>query len=171
MSDKSPCNFRVGIGYDVHRFDTNRALILGGVKISDSGGLAGHSDADVVTHAICDALFGAAGLPDIGRHFPDTDEQYRGIRSTELLKETGRILADAGWSVSNIDTVVIAEKPKLAPYADQMAEIIAEILGIQRGQVNIKATTSERLGFTGREEGIAATATALLYRTNPESAD
>ncbi len=158
------CNFRVGIGYDVHRFDPKRPLILGGVKISDTGGLTGHSDADVALHAICDALFGAAGLPDIGRHFPDTDEKYRGICSTELLKETGRILAEKQWSIGNIDTVIIAEKPKLAPYADQMAEIISEILGIDREQVNIKATTSERLGFTGREEGIACTSTALLYR-------
>lgn len=165
------CNFRVGIGYDAHRFEASRPLILGGVKISDTGGLAGHSDADVVIHAICDALFGAAGLPDIGRHFPDTDDKYRGIRSTELLKETGAILAKNGWSVGNLDTVIIAEKPKLAPYADQMAEIIAEILAVDRTQVNIKATTSERLGFTGREEGIAASATALLYREPTENAD
>ncbi len=163
------CNFRVGIGYDVHKFDPKRPLILGGVKIRDNDGLAGHSDADVVIHAICDALFGAAGLPDIGRHFPDTDEKYRGIRSTELLKETGRILSEQGWSIGNIDTVIIAEQPKLAPYAEQMAEIIAEILLIERSQMNIKATTSEKLGFTGREEGIAATATTLLYKTDSES--
>ncbi len=163
------CNFRVGIGYDVHKFDSHRPLILGGVKIRDTDGLAGHSDADVVIHAICDALFGAVGLPDIGRHFPDSDEKYRGIRPTELLKETGRILAEHGWSIGNIDTVIIAEKPKLAPYADQMTEIIAEILEIETSQMNIKATTSEKLGFTGREEGIAATATTLVYRNQSEN--
>ncbi|HSG98835.1 MAG TPA: 2-C-methyl-D-erythritol 2,4-cyclodiphosphate synthase [candidate division Zixibacteria bacterium] len=154
--------FRVGTGFDVHRFRMDRPLILGGVKISDTGGLDGHSDADVVIHAICDALFGAAGLPDIGVHFPDTDERYRGIHSTELLKNTCEILEERGWHLGNIDAVIIAEKPKLAPYAEQMREIISEILGASPSQVNIKATTSEKLGFTGREEGIAALATALL---------
>ena len=156
--------YRVGIGFDVHRFAMERPLILGGVKISDTGGLTGHSDADVLIHAICDALFGAAGLPDIGAHFPDTDERYRGILSTELLKLCCAELGEKGWAVSNIDAVVIAERPKLAPYTAQMREILSEIAQTPPERVAVKATTSEKLGFTGREEGIAAMATAMIVR-------
>jgi 2-C-methyl-D-erythritol 2,4-cyclodiphosphate synthase len=156
-------NIRIGTGFDVHRFKMDRPLIIGGVKIADTGGLDGHSDADVLIHAICDALFGAAGLPDIGVHFPDTDEKYRGAISTELLGETATILAAAGWKVGNVDSVIVAEKPKMAPHTKEMAKIIAEILQVAPDQVNVKATTSEKLGFTGREEGIAAQASALIF--------
>lgn len=153
---------RVGQGFDVHAFAENRRLVLGGVEVPYPLGLAGHSDADVLIHAICDALLGGAGLGDIGRHFPDTDPQYAGADSSGLLAGVvGKLLAD-GWRVVNIDATIIAQKPKLAEYIPAMRARLSELVGIDADAVNIKATTTERLGFTGREEGIAAQAVALL---------
>jgi len=157
-----PANFRIGHGYDVHRLVEDRALILGGVTVPHTLGLLGHSDADVLVHAVMDALLGAAALGDIGKHFPDTDERYRGISSLRLLAEVRRVLDTAGYTVGNIDATVIAQKPKLAPYIPAMRENIAQTLGIPVADVNVKATTEEKLGFTGREEGIAAHAVCLL---------
>ena len=156
------CNIRIGHGYDVHRLVEGRDLIIGGVKIPHTLGLLGHSDADVLLHAISDALLGALALGDIGKHFPDTDERYKGIDSTILLKECGKLICSHGYSISNIDCTVIAQKPKLAPYIPRMKENIARVLGLDADCVNIKATTEEHLGFTGREEGIAAHAVCLL---------
>lgn len=153
---------RIGQGYDVHRLVEGRSLVLGGVKIEYEKGLLGHSDADVLTHAVCDALLGAAALGDIGRRFPDTDEKYRGISSFYLLKEVGKLLKGMGCSINNIDAIVIAQEPKLAPYIDGMRRNIADALGIGAGAVSVKATTEEGLGFTGRKEGIAATAVAVI---------
>ena len=155
-------DFRIGHGYDVHRLTEGRALILGGVQVPYALGLLGHSDADVLTHAVMDALLGAAGLGDIGRHFPDTDERYRGISSLLLLEHVRRLLADAGWRAGNIDATVIAQRPKLAPFLDEMRQKLAATLGISPDCVNVKATTEEGLGFSGRGEGIAAHAVALL---------
>ncbi len=149
---------RVGMGYDVHKLVEGRALILGGVKIPHTLGLLGHSDADVLLHAVMDALLGAAGLGDIGKHFPDTDPQYEGISSLKLLAHVARLLEENGYVVSNIDATVIAQKPKLRPYIPQMEEAIAAALHIDASQVNVKATTEEGLGFTGAEEGIASQA-------------
>ena len=157
-------DFRIGHGYDVHRLTEGRALILGGVQVPYALGLLGHSDADVLTHAVMDALLGAAGLGDIGRHFPDTDERYRGISSLLLLEHVRRLLADAGWRAGNIDATVIAQRPKLAPFLDEMRQKLAATLGISPDCVNVKATTEEGLGFSGRGEGIAAHAVALLER-------
>ena len=154
--------FRVGQGYDVHRLTAERKLILGGVDIPWEKGLLGHSDADVLLHAIMDALLGAAALGDIGVHFPDTDPRFAGISSLELMKEVARLLQDAGWTVGNIDSTIVAQKPKLASYIPQMRANIAETLQIDLSRVSVKATTEEHLGFTGREEGIAAQAIALL---------
>ena len=156
--------FRIGHGYDVHRLTEGRALILGGVEIPYALGLLGHSDADVLTHAVMDALLGAAGLGDIGRHFPDSDERYRGISSLRLLAEVREKLKNAGWQAGNIDATILAQRPKLAPYIPEMGANIARVLGMDPGLVNVKATTEEGLGFTGRGEGIAAHAVALLYR-------
>ena len=156
--------FRVGHGIDVHALVTGRKLILGGVEIPHDRGLEGHSDADVLIHAVCDALLGAAGLGDIGRHFPDTDPAYKGADSRELLCAVRRKVADAGFSVANVDATIIAERPKIAPYVRQMAANVASDLMVDAGLVNIKATTTERLGFTGREEGIAAEAVVSLVR-------
>lgn len=153
---------RVGIGYDVHRFQEGRRLVIGGVEIPYHKGLLGHSDADVLLHAICDALLGAAGLGDIGRHFPDSDERYKNIDSLILLEQTAGLLKDQGWLTGNIDCTVVAQKPRLAPYIDAMKEKIARVLDIPAGNVGIKATTSEGLGFEGREEGISAQAVVLL---------
>ena len=153
---------RTGTGYDVHRLVEGRKLIIGGVEIPHTLGLLGHSDADVLLHAIMDALLGAAALGDIGKHFPDTDEAYRGISSLKLLEEVGRLLEEHHYVVGNIDATVIAQKPKLRPYIGQMEQNVADVLGIAREQVNIKATTEEHLGFTGREEGISAQAVCLL---------
>ena len=153
---------RVGIGYDVHKLVENRALILGGVDIPWEKGLLGHSDADVLLHAIMDALLGAAALGDIGKHFPDTDPKYKGISSIKLLEHVGALLEENGYAVENIDAVVIAQRPKLLPYIPQMAENIAKTLGLEKNQVNVKATTEEGLGFTGTGEGISAQAIALL---------
>ncbi len=153
---------RIGHGYDVHRFASERALILGGVNIPFAMGMLGHSDADVVLHAVMDALLGAAALRDIGYHFPDTDPQYKGADSGELLKIVGQKLKAAGYRVENIDVTVLAQQPKLKAYIPQMQENIAARLELRRDQVNVKATTEEGLGFTGAMEGIACHAVCLL---------
>lgn len=153
---------RIGQGFDVHAFAEDRKLILGGVDIPYSKGLAGHSDADVLLHAICDALLGAAALGDIGRHFPDTDPQYAGADSRELLREVYRRVQQEGYVLGNLDCTVIAQAPKLAPFIDAMCAHIATDLAVEMHCVNVKATTTEMLGFTGRGEGIAAQAIALL---------
>lgn len=156
---------RVGHGYDVHAFAEGRKLILGGVDIPHSKGLMGHSDADVLTHAICDALLGAAALGDIGAHFPDTDAAYKGADSLLLLKAVVKLLKDKGYRIENIDSTLIAQKPKLAPYIEQMRKNLAAASGIEMDSVSVKATTEERLGFTGREEGIAAHALCLIEKS------
>ena len=153
---------RIGHGYDVHKLVEGRDLILGGVKIDHKLGLLGHSDADVLLHAVSDALLGAAGLGDIGRHFPDTDPQYKGADSLKLLAIVGEKVAAAGYRVSNIDVTMIAQKPKLKDYIPQMRENIAFAVGIGADRVNVKATTEEKLGFTGREEGLSCHAVCLL---------
>ncbi|CBL35665.1 2C-methyl-D-erythritol 2,4-cyclodiphosphate synthase [butyrate-producing bacterium SM4/1] len=153
---------RIGQGYDVHRLVEGRDLILGGVKIPYEKGLLGHSDADVLVHAVMDALLGAAALGDIGQHFPDTDPAYAGISSIELLRHVGRLLSEHSYIIENIDATVIAQRPKLLSYRPKMAENIAEALGISPGQVSVKATTEEGLGFTGTGEGISAQAITLL---------
>lgn len=153
---------RVGHGYDVHALVTGRDLIIGGVKIPHGKGLQGHSDADVLIHAICDACLGAAGLGDIGRHFPDSDAQYKNIDSRKLLRKVKETIAERGWKVINIDSTVIAQTPRLAPYLSQMIVHIASDLSVPSDCVNVKATTTEKLGFAGREEGIAAHAVVLL---------
>lgn len=157
-------NVRVGQGFDVHALVAGRPLIIGGVTIPFEKGLLGHSDADVLLHAICDALLGAAGVGDIGRHFPDTDPAFKGADSRVLLRETGAKVRAAGWRIGNIDATIIAQAPKMAPHAAQMTANIAADLGITADAVNLKAKTTERLGFTGRGEGIAAEAVALLQR-------
>ncbi len=154
--------FRIGQGYDCHALVPGRPLIIGGVQIPHRAGLLGHSDADVLLHAITDALFGAAGLGDIGKHFPDTDERFRGADSRVLLKEAGQRVRAAGYEIGNIDATVIAQAPKMAPHLPGMIAHIAADLDIDAGQVNLKAKTNERLGWEGREEGIAAQAAALL---------
>jgi len=153
---------RIGQGFDVHAFAEGRKLILGGIEVPYHLGLAGHSDADVLIHAICDALLGAAGLGDIGHHFPDNDPQYAGIDSTKLLSEVMKSLTENNLKVGNLDATVIAQKPKLATYIPAMRTRLAGLLGIEAGLCNIKATTTEKLGFTGRGEGIAAQAVVLL---------
>ena len=155
---------RVGTGFDVHRFDPERDLILGGVKIPHDKGLAGHSDADVLVHALMDALLGAAALGDIGRHFPDTDDTYKGISSMLLLKRVGELLNENFYNIGNVDVTVIAQKPKIAPYIEEMRDNISEVLNLEKTRINIKGTTTEKLGFTGREEGIAAEAVCSIYR-------
>lgn len=147
---------RFGMGYDVHRLVEGRKLILGGVEIEHHLGLLGHSDADVMLHAVADALLGAAALGDIGRHFPDTDQAYAGISSLVLLRHVGKLLADAGYVVGNVDATIVAQRPKLAPHIPQMNANLADALHISIGQVNVKATTEEKLGFTGSEQGISA---------------
>lgn len=153
---------RIGMGYDVHRLVEGRKCIIGGVEIPYEKGLLGHSDADVLLHAVMDALLGAAALGDIGKHFPDTDEAYRGISSTELLKKVGALLEEHTFLIENIDATIIAQAPKMRPFIDTMRENIAAALGIETGQVNVKATTEEGLGFTGSGEGISAQAICLL---------
>lgn len=147
---------RVGLGYDVHALVENRKLILGGVQIPFEKGLLGHSDADVLIHAIMDSLLGAAALGDIGRHFPDTDERYKGASSIELLKYVGKLLNEKGYIINNIDSTIIAQKPKLSPFIPSMIDNIAEALNISIEDLNIKATTEEGLGFTGKGEGISS---------------
>ena len=153
---------RVGQGFDVHAFCEGRKLVLGGVEIPYALGLAGHSDADVLIHAICDALLGAAGLGDIGHHFPDSDPQYAGVDSMNLLTSVMQSLSEQGWQVNNLDATVIAQAPKLAPYMAEMGKRLAATMAIDVGMINIKATTTEKLGFTGRGEGIAAQAIVML---------
>lgn len=153
---------RVGMGYDVHKLVEGRDLIIGGVKIPHTLGLLGHSDADVLLHAIMDALLGAAGLGDIGKHFPDTDPQYKGISSIKLLEHVAKLIAEKGYVVENIDATIIAQRPKMRPHIEQMEKNIAEALGISADQINVKATTEEGLGFTGMEEGISSQAICAL---------
>ncbi len=153
---------RIGSGYDVHRLGEGCDLIVGGVKIPYEKGLIGHSDADVLTHAVMDALLGAAALGDIGLHFPDTDDTYKGISSLKLLERVGELLSENGFLIENIDATIIAQAPKMRPHIDAMRKNIADMLGLEIDQVNVKATTEERLGFTGRGEGIAAEAACLL---------
>jgi 2-C-methyl-D-erythritol 2,4-cyclodiphosphate synthase len=155
-------DIRIGNGFDVHRFAADRKLWLCGVDVPSALGLLGHSDADVAIHALCDALLGALALRDIGYHFPDTDPKYAGADSRKLLARVVEMITERGYRVANIDITIIAQKPKLAPYIPQMAQSLANILAIDLNRVSIKATTTERLGFTGREEGIAAIASALL---------
>ncbi len=157
-------DFRIGHGFDVHAFAENRRLIIGGVDIPYGRGLAGHSDADVLLHAICDALLGAAGLGDIGRHFPDTDAAFAGIDSRILLRRVADQLRERGWQPGNVDATLIAQAPKMAPHIARMAAHIADDLGVAIDRVNVKATTTEKLGFTGRGEGIAAEAVCLIVR-------
>ena len=158
-------NLRIGHGYDVHRLVEGRPLILGGMAVPYEKGLDGHSDADVLLHAIMDALLGAAALGDIGRHFPDSDPAYAGVSSMVLLKSVGGILKHAGYAVVNIDATVLAQAPKLAPYIEEMRRRIAEALGMNYDRVSVKATTEEGLGFTGEGRGIAAHAVALIEKT------
>ena len=153
---------RIGIGYDVHQLTPDRPLWLGGVQIPHHLGLLGHSDADVLLHAICDALLGAAALGDIGKHFPDKDPQYKNIDSKILLRHCGELLHHEGYTIANIDSIVVAQQPKIAPHIPTMRQTIADTLGISVSQVSVKATTTEHLGFEGREEGISAHAVVLL---------
>lgn len=156
--------FRIGHGYDAHRFEKGRPLIIGGEKIEFEMGLAGHSDADVLAHAISDSLFGAAALGDIGKHFPDTDQNYKNADSMLLLKRTAEIIKDNGYRIINIDATVLAQKPKLAPHIDKMRENIADMIGISVDYVSVKATTEEGMGFTGRLEGISAHSVCLIEK-------
>lgn len=155
---------RIGHGFDVHRLVAGRKCIIGGVEIPHNEGLDGHSDADVLLHAICDALLGAAGLGDIGKHFPPTDQQYKGIDSRTLLRHVVKLLSEQRYEVGNIDATVICEAPKLSPHTEAMCGNIAEDCQVNRTQVNIKATTTEKLGFTGRGEGVAAEAVCLIAK-------
>ena len=156
-------NIRVGHGYDVHRFQQGRKCIVGGVDIPCEVGLLGHSDADVLLHAVADSLLGAAALGDIGKHFPDTDERYSGANSLELLRETVRLVSDAGYRVGNIDATVIAQAPKMAPYIDEMRRNIADACVVDIKSVSVKATTEEKLGFTGNMQGMSAHSVCLIY--------
>lgn len=153
---------RVGFGYDVHKLVEDRKLILGGVEIPYEKGLLGHSDADVVTHALMDALLGAAALGDIGKHFPDTDPEYKGANSIKLLEYVVKLLDNKGYKINNVDCTIIAQKPKLAPYIESIREIYAKAMGIETDCVNVKATTTEKLGFEGRGEGISACAVCTI---------
>lgn len=155
---------RIGMGYDVHKLVPERKLVLGGVNIPYKLGLLGHSDADVLLHAIMDALLGAAALGDIGKHFPDTDDRFKGISSIELLKEVGKLISEKGYKVGNIDATIIAQKPKMAPHIPLMRENIASALNIDLEQINVKATTEEGLGFTGEEKGISSQSICLLTK-------
>ena len=156
---------RIGMGYDVHKLVTDRALILGGVTIPYELGLLGHSDADVLLHAIMDSLLGASALGDIGKHFPDTDPKYKGISSIALLKEVGKLLRNNNWTIENIDSTIIAQKPKMAPHIETMRRNIAEALEISFEQINVKATTEEGLGFTGEGKGISSQSICLITKT------
>ncbi|MDD4880882.1 MAG: 2-C-methyl-D-erythritol 2,4-cyclodiphosphate synthase [Gallionellaceae bacterium] len=158
-------DIRVGHGFDVHAFAEGRRLIIGGVDIPHERGLLGHSDADVLLHALCDALLGAAGLGDIGRHFPDSDPRYQGIDSRELLRHVVGLLREQGWRIGNVDATIIAQAPRMAPHIAAMAAHIAADLLVAASAVNVKATTTEKLGFTGRGEGIAAEAVCLIVRS------
>jgi 2-C-methyl-D-erythritol 2,4-cyclodiphosphate synthase len=154
--------FRIGQGFDVHQFAAGRALIVGGVNIPHELGLLGHSDADVLLHAICDAILGALGEGDIGKHFPDTSEEFKGADSKKLLQHVVALMKSKGYQVVNLDSTIIAEKPKMAPFIPEMKVLIANILEVEEAQINVKATTTEKLGFTGRQEGMAAESIVLL---------
>jgi 2-C-methyl-D-erythritol 2,4-cyclodiphosphate synthase len=156
--------FRIGFGYDVHRFAEGRELWLGGVLIAHTEGLLGHSDADVLLHAVCDALLGAVAMGDIGKHFPDTDQAWKGADSKKLLAAVVKLLDEAGWEVGNVDCTLVMERPKIMPHAPQMRSVMAALLGVRDDAVSIKATTNEKLGYVGREEGACAHAVALVYR-------
>jgi 2-C-methyl-D-erythritol 2,4-cyclodiphosphate synthase len=156
-------NFRVGIGYDVHQLKEGEEFWLGGIKIDHTKGAVGHSDADVLLHAICDAILGASNLGDIGKHFPDTSDDYKGIDSKILLKKVGELLITKGYKISNIDSTICLQRPKIAPYIEEIKTTIAKVLNLDLNQVSVKATTTEKLGFVGREEGISAYATTLIY--------
>ena len=158
------CNFRIGHGYDVHQLVFDRSLILGGVTIPFEKGLSGHSDADVLLHAICDSLLGALALGDIGEHFPDNDVQYKNIDSRILLSRTADLIREKGWQIGNIDATIVAQSPRLSPHIPKMRENIAQTLNLSPDEVNVKATTEEHLGFTGEGLGIAAHAVCLLFR-------
>lgn len=158
--------YRVGTGHDIHRFEAGRPLVLGGVRVPYGWGLAGHSDADVLTHAIMDALLGALALGDIGRHFPDTDPQWKNADSLALLARVVEMIGEQGWQVGNLDAILLAEAPRLAPYLPAMRERLASALGVEADRVSVKAGTHERMGSIGRGEGIAATAVVLLERTS-----
>ena len=162
---------RVGIGYDVHKLVENRKLILGGVEVPHTKGLLGHSDADVLLHAIADALLGAAALGDIGKHFPDTDDRYKGISSMILLEHVGKLLAEHKYFINNIDATIVAQKPKLLPYIPTMRENVAKALHLELDAVNIKATTEERLGFTGSEEGMSSYAVCSIEQVKAINLD
>lgn len=165
MEDKIQVpQFRVGIGYDVHKLVENRKLILCGVEVPYELGLLGHSDADVALHALSDAILGAASLGDIGKHFPDTDERFKGADSAKLLKHVVHLVKEKGWSINNVDVTIVAQRPKLASYISAMNVRVAEVLGVDVDCVNVKATTTEKLGFTGRGEGIASEAIASLVK-------
>ena len=157
-------NIRTGIGYDVHQLAEGEEFWLGGILLDYHKGGVGHSDADVLLHVICDALLGAANLGDIGKHFPDTSIEFKGIDSKILLKKVGELIAENGYKISNLDSTVCLQKPKLAPYLDTMKTVISEVLKIEVDQVSIKATTTEKLGFVGREEGISAYSSVLIYK-------
>ncbi|MBD2480553.1 2-C-methyl-D-erythritol 2,4-cyclodiphosphate synthase [Planktothrix sp. FACHB-1365] len=159
-------NIRIGNGYDIHKLVTGRPLILGGIKISHEFGLLGHSDADVLTHAIMDAMLGALSLGDIGHYFPPTDEKWAGADSLVLLKQVNQLILDRGWKVGNIDSVIVAERPKLKPHIKAMCYMLTTTLNLDLDQISVKATTNEKLGPVGREEGIAAYAVALLEKVN-----
>lgn len=158
------CNFRIGHGYDVHRLVADRALILGGVTVPYEKGLLGHSDADVLLHAICDALLGALAIGDIGKHFPDSDAQYENIDSRILLSRSAELIREKGWQIGNVDATVVAQAPRLSPYIEEMRKNIADTLKLPLDAVSVKATTEEHLGFTGEGLGIAAHAVCLLFR-------
>ena len=157
-------DFRIGNGYDIHALGEGLPLVLGGVKIPNTKGCIAHSDGDVLLHALCDALLGALALGDIGQHFPDTSEEFRGIDSRKLLERVVAMVREAGWQVVNADLTLLAQKPKIAPYVPQMREAIASVLGVELSRVSVKATTTEKLGAIGREEGISAYAVVLLGR-------
>jgi len=157
-------NFRVGFGFDVHQLQEGRELWRGGIQIQHNKGALGHSDADVLLHAICDALLGAANMRDIGFHFPDTDGSFKNIDSKILLNRTAALISDAGWKIGNMDCTLVMERPKIMPYVDQMKQAIAISAGISVDTISIKATTNEKMGFIGREEGVVAHAVALIYK-------
>lgn len=157
------CNFRIGHGYDVHALAEGLALRLGGVTVPHEKGLVAHSDGDVLVHALCDALLGAAAKGDIGLHFPDSSDEFKGIDSLVLLRRTVELLSQAGYEVGNADCTIMMQRPKLRPYIDSMREVLAKNMGVDTDRVSVKATTTERLGFTGREEGVAAEAVVLIY--------
>ncbi len=158
-------NFRIGFGFDVHQLAEGKDFWLGGIQVPHDKGAVGHSDADVLIHVICDAVLGAADLRDIGFHFPDTDPQYKGIDSKKLLKEVFSLLRKKGYELGNLDTTICLEKPKVNPHIPKMKSCLAEVMGIEEHQISIKATTTEKLSFVGREEGVSAYATALIYKS------